>query len=112
MTDTAELAEQLEQLRAALSVVFGFDGPAGWRDDDLLMVTGAVEAVGRVVDAHRAAVAGEIAERSRAELGDARLSERRSCRSASELIERVTQVSRAEARRRISVGTATRARTG
>ncbi len=112
MTDTAELAEQLEQLRAALSVVFGFDDPAGWRDDDLLGITGAVEAVGRVVDAHRAAVAGEIAERSRAELGDGRLSERRSCRSAVELIERVTQVSGAEARRRISVGTATRARTG
>ena len=73
---------------------------------------GELEALGRLVDAHRAACAGEVAERSRIELGDQRLSERKSCRSAVELIERVTQVSGFEARRRIALGSATRARSG
>ncbi|HWM17926.1 MAG TPA: DUF222 domain-containing protein [Microbacterium sp.] len=112
MTDPADITDRLTQLRRALSGVFRFDDPVGWRDDDLLTITGAVEAVGRVVDAHRAAVAGEIAERSRTELADGRLATRRSCRTAAELIERVTQVSGAEARKRINIGTATRARNG
>ncbi|HET6672622.1 MAG TPA: DUF222 domain-containing protein, partial [Agromyces sp.] len=110
MTNTADIADQLSQLGSALYGVFGFDDPAGWRDDDLLTITGALETVGRVIDAQRAAVAGEIAERSRAELGDSRLSARKGCRSATELIERVTQVSGFEARRRVSIGTATRTR--
>ena len=65
-----------------------------------------------MIDAHRAACAGEIFERSRVELGSERLSSRRGCRSAVELLERVTQVSSAEARRRIALGAATRARVG
>ena len=56
--------------------------------------------------------AGEVAERSRVELGDQRLSTRRGCRSAVELLERVTQASAFEARRRIVLGSATRARAG
>jgi 5-methylcytosine-specific restriction protein A len=104
------IPEALERLSSALAGVVGFDDPAGWSDDDLLASTAAVEAVGRVVDARRAACAGEIAERSRVELGDQRLSTRRGCRSATELIERVTRVSGAEARRRIALGSATRAR--
>ena len=67
---------------------------------------------GRLVDAHRVACAGEVAERSRVELGDQRLSTRRGCRSAVELLERVTQASAAEVRRRIALGSATRARSG
>ncbi|WP_173923271.1 HNH endonuclease signature motif containing protein [Agromyces sp. Marseille-P2726] len=104
------IPEALERLRSALAGVVGFDEPARWSDDDLLAVTAAVEAVGRVVDAQRAAIAGEVAERSRVELGDQRLSTRRGCRSASELVERVTQVSGVEARRRITLGSASRAR--
>lgn len=109
MTGTVEA---LEQLRSALLDVLRFDDPASWSDHELLAATGSIEAVGRVVDAHRAACAGEVAERSRVELGDARLSTRRGCRSASELLERVTQASGAEARRRIMLGSATRLRTG
>ena len=88
------------------------DGPSGCRDDDLLAELAALEAVGRLVDAQRAAYAGEIAERSRVELGEQRLSARRGCRSAVELVERVTQVSGTEARRRVALGAATRVRVG
>ncbi|WP_369816495.1 DUF222 domain-containing protein, partial [Agromyces sp. Root81] len=73
---------------------------------------GALEGVGRLLDAHRAVFAGEVAERSRVELDGQRLSARKGCRSAAELIERVTQVSGAEARRRITVGVTTRGGTG
>ncbi|HEX6365169.1 MAG TPA: DUF222 domain-containing protein, partial [Agromyces sp.] len=107
-----EIPDALEQLRSALLGVFGFDDPRRWSDDEVLITMAAVESVGRVVDAQRAAIAGEVAERSRVELGGERLSARRGCRSASELIERVTQASGAEARRRNALGSATRAQAG
>ncbi|WP_448811184.1 DUF222 domain-containing protein [Agromyces bauzanensis] len=104
--------DALEQLGAALAEALDFDAASAWSDDELLLTAAALEAVGRVVDAHRAALAGEVAERSRIELGEQRLSTRRGCRSAAELLERVTQVSGAEARRRIALGVATRAQAG
>ncbi|WP_235508186.1 HNH endonuclease signature motif containing protein, partial [Agromyces sp. Soil535] len=104
--------DALEQLRSTLADVLGFDDASGWPDDELLATMSALEGFGRLVDAHRAALSGEVAERSRVELGDQRLSTRRGCRSAAELVERVTQVSAFEARRRIAVGSATRARSG
>lgn len=102
--------EALEQLRSTLAVVLRFDEAPAWSDDELLATMGALESLGRLVDAHRAACAGEVAERSRVELGDQRLSTRSGCRSAAELVERVTQVFAFEARRRIALGSATRAR--
>ena len=104
--------DALEQLRSALAGVLAFDEASGWSDDELLATMSTLEAVGRLVDAHRAACAGEVDERSRVELGDQRLSTRRGCRSAAELVERVTQASAVEARRRIALGSATRARSG
>ncbi|RXZ69708.1 HNH endonuclease signature motif containing protein [Agromyces albus] len=104
--------DPLEQLRSALAGVPWSEEAARLTDDELLAAMGALEAVGRLVDASRVAFAGEVAERSRVELGDQRLSTRRGCRSAAELIERVTLVSGAEARRRIALGGATRARFG
>lgn len=104
--------EALEQLRSALAGVLSFDAASGFSDDELLATMVALEAVGRLVDAHRAAFAGEVAERSRVELGEQRLSARKGCRSAVELVERVTQVSAFEVRRRTTVGSATRAREG
>ncbi|MFB9308647.1 5-methylcytosine-specific restriction protein A [Agromyces hippuratus] len=106
------IVEALEQVRSSLLDVMGFDDPAGWSDQELLAATAAIEAVGRVIDARRVACAGEVGERSRVDLGGERLSTRRGCRSAAELLERVTQVSGAEARRRIALGAATRSRRG
>ena len=104
--------DALEHLRSALADALRFDEASGWSDHELLANTAALEALGRLVDAHRAACAGEVAERSRVELGDQRLSTRRGCRSAAELLERVTQASASEVRRRIALGSATRARSG
>jgi hypothetical protein len=107
-----EIVEALEQLRSSLLDILRFDDPARWSDHELLAATRSIEAVGRVIDAHRAACAGEVAERSRVELSSERLSTRRGCRSASELLERMTQASGVEVRRRIALGSATRHRTG
>jgi Domain of unknown function (DUF222)/HNH endonuclease len=106
------IPDALEQLRSSLDDVLRSGDPQGWSDDELLSAMGALESVGRVIDAHRAAYAGEVAERSRVELGSERLSARKGCRSASEVIERVTLVSGFEARRRVALGSATRARNG
>ena len=106
------LGDALEQLGSALAEACRFDAASRLLDDELLTAMGAFEALGRLVDARRAAFAGEVAERSRIELGDQRLSARKGCRSAAELVERVTQVSAFEARRRIALGSATRAAVG
>ncbi|WP_235511486.1 DUF222 domain-containing protein, partial [Agromyces sp. Root81] len=108
----AGIPEALEQVRSVLDAALDIDSPRGLGDDELLLAVGALESVGRLLDAHRAAFAGEVAERSRVELGAARLSARKGCRSPVELLERVTQVSGAEARRRVTVGSASRWRTG
>ncbi|UOQ87672.1 HNH endonuclease [Agromyces endophyticus] len=108
----ADLSAALEHLEVLLADVFAATSPAALRDDDLLLATAALERFGRLVDAGRAAFAGEIAERSDRNHGAERLSAKKGCRSAVELLERVTQVSGVEARRRITVGAATRARGG
>ena len=71
------IRDALEQLRSVLADVLAFDAASGWSDDELLANTSALEALGRLVDARRVACAGEVAERSRVELGDQRLSTRR-----------------------------------
>jgi hypothetical protein len=85
-------AAALESLRADVS---------GAPDDVVIDILRSVEAVGRWVDAARLTLAGEIAQRSRPTLGAEGLATVRGCRSAAELIERVTLVSGATARARI-----------
>lgn len=80
-------------------------------DDELVAALVEVEAVGRRVDAARVALAAEVAERSRRELGPGGLARRLGCRTAVELIQRVTGVAGVTAGRRIKVGTAVRAGT-
>ena len=104
--------DALEQVRSVLLAASEAAAPARCSDDELLHAIRDLESLGRVVDARRLEYAGEVAERSRRELGGERLLARMGCRSASELVERVTQVSGAEARRRVAVGAATRARVG
>ena len=70
----------------------------------------ATERVGRRVDALRVLTAGEVAEQSRNELGNCGLAARKGCRNSGELIERVTQISGDNARKRIKTGRAVRAR--
>ena len=68
----AGIPEALEQVRSALVTALGIEAPRGLGDDELLLALGALEGVGRLLDAHRAAFAGEVAERSRIELGGQR----------------------------------------
>lgn len=78
-------------------------------DDALLASTTAVEKLGRLIDAARVARAGEIAERSRKELGIGGLAASKGCRNANELLQRVTLVSAATAEKRMRLGLHTRA---
>jgi hypothetical protein len=109
---TAPVAVSAEDALAGVteiidSVVGGFDLRAV--SGDALLVTAArVERVGRWVDALRVAAAAEIADQSRPELGSDGLAVRRGCRTANELLQRVTRVSGATAARRLSLGSATR----
>ena len=79
------------------------DRVAGLADEDLLAATGAIEALGRRVDALRVTAAGEIADRSRKETGKGGLAVRKACRTPEELLQRITLVSGATAHRRVSL---------
>lgn len=81
-------------------------------DDALLAALADVEASGRRVDAARVALAAEVAERSRRELGVERLSARRGCRTAAELVQRLTGASMRTVNQRVRLGAATRATVG
>lgn len=96
--------EQLARLAAGTVAVAGAD------DDQLCAITVAVEDIGRLVDAMRVSVAGEIGERSGFESGTDGLSFRYGHRHGWQLVERLTRVSPAEARRRTTLGAATRER--
>lgn len=74
---------------------------AGLDDDVLIDLVRGAEEAGRVVDAARVLLAGEVARRSRASLGAERLCARYGCRNAAELITRITHVSRSTALERI-----------
>ncbi|WP_102159590.1 DUF222 domain-containing protein [Zhihengliuella halotolerans] len=78
-------------------------------DADLVRAAGAVEALGRLVDALRVRSAGEIEARSSKGLGEDRLSVRYGCRTGSELLERLTGAPGSEVRRRAGLDARTRA---
>jgi len=84
---------------------------AGADGRQLCAVVVAVEEVGRLVDALRTVVAGEVHERSLPDRGDAGLAFGFGLRRGWQLLERLTRVSPAEARRRTLLGAAARTRT-
>ena len=106
MTSSATL---LERATAALGELARIDR-AALGDEELVQLLQAEEGVGRLLDASRALSAGEVAERSRWELGADGLSMRHGHRKAVHFIEQVTRVSQTEASRRIRVGSAIRPR--
>ena len=78
-------------------------------DDEVCGLLVSVEEAGRLVDAARVQLAGEVDERSRFELGTEGLSMRLGHRKPVHLIEERTRVSQAEAFRRMRLGRAMRA---
>ncbi|MEQ1737496.1 MAG: DUF222 domain-containing protein [Rhodoglobus sp.] len=87
-------------------------GVVGLDDSTLVLAASTVEEVGRLVDALRIQLAGELDERSRYELGRDGLAQRLGETRAVHLIEKVTRVSSREAARRVRLGRATRVRFG
>ena len=104
-----KLLDLLATAEAALREVARVDR-SRLTDDELVAVLKADEAVGRFSDASRVLDAGEVAERSRYELGAEGLSMRLSERKPVNFVEQVTRISHAEASRRVRVGLAIRPR--
>ncbi len=100
--------ESLEAMADALDGLLGFSGTRRFDDDSLLLTAAALEALGRVVDARRVALAAEIGHRSRIELGGSGLAAVKGCRTASELVQRVTRISAKAAMSRLKLGRETR----
>jgi hypothetical protein len=73
-------------------------------DAELVARIAAAESERRRADAEAVRLAGELARRSRPELGSESLARRYGERSAAQLLERLTRVSSAEAARRIRLG--------
>lgn len=104
------IGEALGELRAALAPLL--DGSFARRANDaqLLDLASDTEGLGRLIDALRLEFAAEIGHRCRPELADERLSHTHGCRSASELLERVTLASGATARQRLKAADPVRGR--
>jgi hypothetical protein len=98
----------LADLAEAVTTALPVRSMGGLSDEQLLASIRGIEAVGRVVDALRVASAGELASRSRTELGPAGLAARKGCRSANELLQRLTRVSGATAASRLGLAALTR----
>ncbi|WP_166873172.1 DUF222 domain-containing protein [Salinibacterium sp. ZJ450] len=98
------LADQFDQLGAELSALVGPVGVRTLTDEELLILTGAVERLGRAVDGARVLAAGEIGDRSRRELGPDGLAYQKGCRNAIELLERVTLIGGLTANQRLKLG--------
>ncbi|PPL15089.1 HNH endonuclease signature motif containing protein [Microterricola pindariensis] len=104
-------AGQLAEAQSLLARALAESDERMLRDDALLELTATAEAVGRLADALRIRAAGEVAFRSRRELGEDRLSAKKGCRNAVELLARTTLASERTITQRMRLGAATKART-
>jgi hypothetical protein len=104
-----ELLETVNQVTGLLADLARLDRSA-LNDLDLVALLAAEESAGRFLDTSRVLTAGEVAERSRYELGGDGLSMRYNHRKPVDFIERVTRTSKVEAARRIRIGSAIRDR--
>lgn len=100
--------QSLGALAESTAAVLAAVRPSLLTDDGLLLAAADVERLGRIVDAARVALAGEIGDRCRVEHGTERLSLRKGCRNANELVQRVTRVSSKSAEQRLRLGSQTR----
>lgn len=96
MTFTRALAD----LAAACAVA-----PAGLSDAELVLAQRALAGARHSIESSEAAVAAELAKRSRPELGKEGLAQRLGARTAENLVQQLTGSSSASARRLVRVGT-------
>ncbi|MEX1077565.1 MAG: DUF222 domain-containing protein [Homoserinimonas sp.] len=106
--DTTEATASASELSRAATQVLPARQVVGMADDALLEHGAALEELGRQIDARRVEWAAEVGERSRRELGSASLTAQKGCRTAVELIQRVTRSSGAAASRLLKLGAETR----
>lgn len=99
MTEAPELDAVIALLRDAVH-----SDARGLTDEESCERAALVEKAGRLIDALRVASAADLARRSRPELGEAGLARRHGCRTAAQLLERITRVSGREAARRAQLG--------
>ena len=104
-----QISDQLADLAAARAAIGAAVATNGLTDDALVEFTVELERAGRLVDALRAQAAADIEARSARVLGAEGLSDRYGFRTGAQFVEFLTRVAPAEARRRVRVGTATRA---
>jgi hypothetical protein len=106
MTESLDLLQQAEAVLRRVALV----DRSALGDDELVSHLKLEESVGRFIDASRVLTAGEVADRSRYELGADGLSMRLSERKPVNFIEQTTLISQAEASRRVRIGLAVRPR--
>lgn len=107
MTEARYLDAVVAQLRDAAGSV-----SPPLTDEQACERAALVEEAGRLIDALRVESAADLARRSRPELGEASLARRHGCRTAAQLLERITRVSAREAARRAQLGAALSRRCG
>ena len=98
LTDLRGIADLLGD---TLAPALGSDASRGLSHGELVDALGVVEQLGRIADAARLALAGEVGRRADSEFGDDRITAQYGCGSAQELVERATLVSAATARARL-----------
>src|SRR5215217_1291693 len=98
----------MTDLVEAVSTALPVASVRGLTDENLLGTIRDVETLGRLIDALRVAAAGELAARSRTEIGAAGLAARKGCRNANELLQRLTSVSGVTGAARLSLAALTR----
>ncbi|HEY8318346.1 MAG TPA: DUF222 domain-containing protein [Amnibacterium sp.] len=103
-----EMADRLVAEATALGAVPC--RPVALDDSRLLDEIEAWERIGRLADARRTALAGEIAWRSREQIGEASLAKREGQRDAVDLLAQELRISTREAKRRTALGLRLRSR--
>ncbi|MHA6668231.1 HNH endonuclease signature motif containing protein [Homoserinimonas sp. A447] len=106
--ETADASASASELSRAVAEVLPTGEVVGLSDDALLQHGASLEQLGRQIDARRVEWAAEVGERSRRELGSASLAAKKGCRTAVELIQRVTRTSGATVSRLLKLGAETR----
>src|SRR5688572_3166869 len=97
----ADLEGIAESLGDTLGSALRGDAQRALSHRELVDVLGVVERLGRMTDAARLALAGEVGRRADSEFGDDSITAKFGCGSAQELLERTTLVSAATARARL-----------
>ena len=97
----ADLEGLAELLGDTLGAALGGEAQRSLSHRELVDVLGVVERLGRITDAARLVLAGEVGRRADSEFGDDAITTQFGCGSAQELVERTTLVSAATARARL-----------